>query len=98
MYDERQSIPMRELETLLLEKVRRRFGCGDIRQVTVIPREREGDWICGCVQAGNLDPQVWRPALTKLETEYREMYRLAPRSGTPEYKVVKIGPNAYWRG
>ena len=92
------NISMPELESLLLEKLRRSYGCESVRQVTVIPRERDGDWICGCVLAGNLDPTIWRPALTTLETKYREEYRLASRGGAPRYKVVQIGPNGFWRG
>ena len=93
-----QSIPIRELENILLHRLRTNHGCESIRQVTVIPRERGGDWICGCVQAGDIDPQVWRYALTNLETKYRQIYRLASRTTAPAYKIVKLGPDDYSRG
>ena len=95
---QRLSISMPELERLLLDRLRGSYGCEGIRQVTVIAHERDGDWICGCVVAGNLDPTTWRPALTILEQKYREEYRLANRGAAPKYKVVEIGPNAFWRG
>ena len=98
MRDTRKSIPRGELEELLLAKVRIRRGCEGVRQVTIIPREREGDWICGCVLAAGIDPKFWRSALTELETKFRQLYRLASRATEPKYKVVKIGPDHCWRG
>ena len=66
---------------------------------SVIPRERDGDWICGCVQAAQIDPFVWRGPLSRIEIKLRKRYRLIRRAPTDtEYKIVKIGPEGFWRG
>jgi hypothetical protein len=70
------AVSIEELEHLLLQMLSSNVGCKGVRHVTVIPRE-QGDWICGCVQAGEVSPNIWRHHLTKLETLYRSKYRLA---------------------
>jgi len=69
----RQVVAVAELETIILEELRKEKGCEGVEQVTIVPRAGE-EWICGSFRAGSADQNNCRTALQTLERRLRNVY------------------------
>jgi hypothetical protein len=69
----RQVVAVAELETIVLEELRKEKGCEGAEQVTIVPRAGE-EWICGSFRAGSADHNNCRTALHTLERRLRNVY------------------------
>jgi hypothetical protein len=69
----RQVVAVAELETIILEELRKEKGCEGAEQVTIVPRAGE-EWICGSFRAGSADQNNCRTALQALERRLRSVY------------------------
>lgn len=69
----RKIVAVAELETIVLDALRKEKGCEGAEQVTIVPRAGE-EWICGSFRAGTADQNSCRSALNTLERRLRHIY------------------------
>ena len=69
----RKIVAVAELETIILDELRKEKNCAGALQVTVVPRAGE-EWICGSFRAGTADQNACRTALNTLERRLRNIY------------------------